>query len=34
VGLGSGGDGWFQIFDYAAGSVTHMDWGRVKGWLC
>jgi len=30
IGLGRGGGGYFEIFDYDAGSVTHKDWGRVN----
>jgi subtilisin family serine protease len=30
VGLGSGGGGFLEVFDYDAGSVTHKDWIRVN----
>jgi hypothetical protein len=30
IGLGSGGKGYFEIFDYDADSITHKDWGRVN----
>jgi hypothetical protein len=30
IGLGSGSGGYFEIFDYEAGSVTHKDWARVN----
>jgi hypothetical protein len=29
MGLGSGGSGWFEVFEYEAGQVTHRDWVRV-----
>jgi hypothetical protein len=29
VGLGSGGNGWVEIFDYSGGSVTHKSWVQV-----
>jgi hypothetical protein len=30
VGLGSGGAGYLEVFEYNAGSVTHRDWLRVN----
>ena len=30
MGLGSGGSGWFEVFEYEAGQVTHRDWVRVS----
>jgi len=29
VGLGSGGDGWMEVFDYEGGKTCHKDWVRV-----
>jgi hypothetical protein len=29
IGLGSGGGGYFAVFDYADGMVIHRDWGRI-----
>jgi hypothetical protein len=30
VGLGPGGAGYFEVFDYSPGNVAHKDWGRVN----
>jgi hypothetical protein len=30
VGLGPGGNGWFEVFDYEAGSLVHKTWRRVN----
>jgi hypothetical protein len=30
IGLGSGGGGWFEVFDYTGGSVVHTAWVRVN----
>jgi hypothetical protein len=30
IGLGSGGGGWFEVFDYNNGSVVHKAWGMVN----
>jgi hypothetical protein len=30
MGLGSGGSGWVEVFDYALGSVTHKAWVQVR----
>jgi hypothetical protein len=32
VGLGSGGRGWLEVFDYNAGSVAHTAWVQVNWW--
>jgi hypothetical protein len=30
IGLGSGSGGWFEVFEYSAGNVTHRDWAYVN----
>jgi hypothetical protein len=30
IGLGSGSGGWFEVFEYSAGNVTHRDWIYVN----
>jgi hypothetical protein len=30
VGLGSGGAGWIEVFEYGSGKVSHKDWVRVN----
>jgi hypothetical protein len=30
IGLGSGGAGWFEVFDYGSGTVSHKAWVQVR----